>query len=64
MELSKWFEYQLQSTLDGFIWAVQQLPKERLYSSPPPALGEWSASQHILHMLEYEKKGVAKGWVK
>jgi uncharacterized damage-inducible protein DinB len=55
MELSKWFEYQLRSTLDGFIWAVQQLPKERLYALPPTSLGEWSASQHLLHMLEYEQ---------
>jgi len=28
MELSQWFDYQLRSTLDGFIWAVNQLPKE------------------------------------
>jgi len=55
MELSKWFEDQLRSTLEGFIWAVQQLPKERLYSLPPTALGDWSASQHVWHMLDYEK---------
>ena len=55
MELSKWFDYQLRSTLDGFIWAVQQLPDERLYAIPPAPLGEWSAAQHVFHMLEYEQ---------
>ena len=56
MELSKWFDYQLRSTLAGFIWAVQQLPKERWYALPPEALGEWSAAQHVFHMLIYEQK--------
>jgi hypothetical protein len=55
MNISEWFEYQLQSTLHGFVWAAQQLPKERFYVLPPIALGEWAASQHILHMLEYER---------
>ena len=55
MELSNWFEYQLRSTLDGFIWAIQQLPQERHYVLPPTSLGEWSVSQHLLHMLEYEQ---------
>lgn len=56
MELSKWFDYQLHSTLDGFIWAVHQLPKERWYALPPISLGEWSAAQHVFHMLVYEQK--------
>jgi len=55
MELSQWFDYQLRSTLDGFIWAVRQVPKERLYTLPPTQLGEWSAAQHVFHMLEYEE---------
>ena len=58
MELSQWFDYQLRSTLDGFIWAVQQVPKERLYTLPPTPLGEWSADQHVFHMLEYEERFV------
>ena len=58
MELPKWFEYQLQSTRDGLIWAVRQLPVERMYIIPPAllGLGEWSAAQHVFHMLEYEEK--------
>lgn len=55
MNSAEWFEYQLQSTLDGIIWAAGQLPKERYYVLPPSPLGEWSASQHIFHMLEYER---------
>jgi hypothetical protein len=55
VELSKWFDYQLRSTLDGFIWAVQQLPTERVYAIPPTPLGEWSAAQHVFHILEYER---------
>ena len=58
MELSKWFEYQLKSTLDGFIWAVHQVPSERLHKLPPAFLGEWSAAQHVFHMLEYEERMV------
>lgn len=58
MELPRWFDYQLRSTLDGFIWAVRQVPPERLSIIPPTqlGLGEWSAAQHVYHMLEYEEK--------
>src|SRR5215510_5863659 len=56
MELSEWFGYQLRSTLDGFIWAVHQVPEERLHVLPPTALGEWSAAQHVFHMLDYEER--------
>jgi hypothetical protein len=56
VELSSWFDYQLRSTLDGFVWAVQQLPIERWYAVPPAPLGEWSAAQHVFHMLEYEER--------
>jgi hypothetical protein len=54
MERSQWFAYQLRSTLDGFIWAVRQLPEERFYLLPPVARGEGSAAQHNFHMLEAE----------
>ena len=55
MNGSEWFAYQLQSTLDGLIWSAGQLPRERYYALPPSPLGEWAASQHIFHMLEYER---------
>jgi hypothetical protein len=56
MELSQWFDYQLRSTLDGFVWAVRQVPEDRLYTLPPAALGEWSAAQHVFHMVDYEER--------
>jgi hypothetical protein len=56
MELSQWFEYQLRSTLDGFVWAVRQVPPERLNILPPASLGEWSAAQHVAHMIDYEER--------
>lgn len=56
MEFVKWFDAQLRSTLAGFIWSIQQVPKEHWYTSPPAPLGEWSAAQHIFHMVHYEEK--------
>jgi hypothetical protein len=56
MELEKWFDYQLRSTLDGFFWAVKQIPEERRYSLPPARLGDWIAAQHVFHMVYYEGK--------
>lgn len=56
MELSEWFDYQFRSTLDGFVWAVRQLSQERWYMLPPAPLGEWTAAQHVYHMLVYEQK--------
>jgi hypothetical protein len=56
IEFSHWFDHQLRSTLDGFIWAVHQLAEERWYELPPAPLGEWSAAQHVHHMLNYEKR--------
>jgi len=56
MDLSQWFDYQLRSTFDGFIWAVHRVPKERLHMLPPTQLGEWSAAQHVSHILEYEER--------
>jgi hypothetical protein len=56
MELAQWFDTQLRSTLDGFIWAIEQIPEERRYSIPPDPLGEWRAAQHVFQMLYYEGK--------
>jgi hypothetical protein len=63
MELSQWFDYQLRSTLDGFIWAVHQLPEERWYKLPPASLGEWSAAEHVHHLLNYEKRLALPKWL-
>ena len=58
MELSQWFDSQFHSSMEGFVWAVQQLPAERLQIVPPIQLGAWSAAQHVFHMLDYEERFV------
>lgn len=59
MGLSQWFSTQLQASLDGFLWSVEQAPNERRYAPPPgPAggLGEWVIARHVFHMLYYERE--------
>ena len=53
---SMWFQQQLQASADGFVWAVTQVPTERQNSQPPKALGEWTATRHLFHMLDYERQ--------
>ena len=55
MNLSEWFHNQLQSSADGLVWGAQQVPTARRNIKPPEALGEWTASRHIFHMLFYEQ---------
>jgi hypothetical protein len=59
MDLSRWFDTQLATSADGFIWAVEQVPAERLYAPPPGpegGLGEWVTARHAFHLLYYERK--------
>ena len=58
MDLSSWFTNQLNSTAEGFIWSVEQVPSERREQAPPQRLGEWSAARHVFHMLYYEQNAV------
>lgn len=56
MNTSEWFSYQLKASMDGFVWAVEQVPAERRNSTPPKkGLGEWNVAQHIFHMFHYER---------
>jgi hypothetical protein len=55
MDLSQWFHEQLQTSADGFAWAVEQVPTERRYALPPLPLGTWSAVRHAFHMFFYER---------
>jgi hypothetical protein len=56
MNPANWFRDKLQSTAEGFIWAIEQVPDNRLYRLPEtPVLGEWSAARHAYHMLHYER---------
>jgi len=59
MGLSQWFSTQLEASADGFVWGVEQIPKERLYAPPPGpegGLGEWVAARHAFHLLYYERE--------
>ena len=55
MNLSQWFQDQLQASAEGFIWAAQQVRKTRQCLQPPEGLGEWSVTRHIFHMALYEQ---------
>jgi hypothetical protein len=55
MDLSQWFQEQLQASAEGFIWSVLQVPEARRNLQPPIGLGEWSAARHTFHLLYYEQ---------
>jgi hypothetical protein len=48
-----WFKAQLQNSLDVFVWAVAQIPQERI--NVEPTAEAWSVQQHIHHLYSYEK---------
>lgn len=58
MDLSAWFAYQLKAGMDGFIWAVHEVPAERQQIMPLKPFGEWSVARHIFHLLYYERTAV------
>ena len=55
MDYSQWFQQQLQTTLDGFIWALQQVPASNRYRHPPQGLGDWCAARQLFHITIYER---------
>jgi hypothetical protein len=55
MTLSEWFRYQLQASADGFVWAIEQLPKERWMLPPPRHPDDWPAVHHAFHVLYYDQ---------
>ena len=54
MQLSQWFYQQLQTSTQGFLWAVEQIPQEYLYLIPEP--DKWSVARIIYHMLYYDQR--------
>ena len=58
MQLSEWFTKQLQSSAEGLVWGVEQIPAARHFRQPPPNLGQWSVARHLFHMVDYEQKFV------
>jgi uncharacterized damage-inducible protein DinB len=53
MQLSQWFHQQLQTSTDGFLWAIEQIPLERHYLPPKP--DKWSVARLIYHMVCYDQ---------
>lgn len=53
MDLSQWFHQQLQTSAENFLWAVEQIPRERLYLAPRP--GRWPVARLIYHLARYEQ---------
>ncbi len=52
MQLSQWFHQQLQTSTEGFLWAVERIPQERQYLLPRP--DKWSVARIVYHMLCYD----------
>lgn len=55
MNLTQWFENQLQASADGFVWATEQVPHAQHYAQPPDGLGEWTVVRHVFHLAYYEQ---------
>jgi hypothetical protein len=56
MDASALFERQLGANTEAFVWAVGQVPAERLFAAPPRLLGEWPAARQAFHLLYYERE--------
>lgn len=54
MDLSQWFHRQLQTSMEGVLWAVEQIPQERLYVAPRP--DRWPIARVIYHLARYEQR--------
>ncbi len=55
MERTQSFISLLQTSTEAFLWAIEQMPEEQLYQSPPNRLQEWPAVRHLLHLQFYEE---------
>ena len=51
---SEWFQAQLQSSAEGFVWATEQVPEARRDARPPRGLGQWTVARHVFHLWYYE----------
>ncbi len=54
MNLSHWFHQQLQTSADGFLWAIAQIPEERIYLAP--RADKWPVARLIYHLARYEQR--------
>ena len=55
-QLSHMFAQFLQTSADGFVWGVEQVPSERRAIQPLKPFGEWPVARHVLHMGYYERQ--------
>lgn len=53
MQLSQWFHRQVQTSTEGFLWAVELIPPERHFLAPRP--DRWSVARTIYHMAYYDR---------
>lgn len=51
--LSAWFYQQIQTSTEGFLWAVELIPQERHYLPPRP--DRWPVARIVYHMLCYDR---------
>lgn len=49
------FRQQLQTSADGLIYAVEQLPTGRLFVTPYPQFGVWSAARIVFHVTFHDR---------
>lgn len=54
MQSPQWFQQQLQTSAENFLWAVEQIPQERLYLAPRP--NRWPIARIVFHMTRYEQR--------
>ncbi|HYL42435.1 MAG TPA: DinB family protein [Ktedonobacteraceae bacterium] len=54
MDLSQWFQQQLQTSAESFLWAVEQIPQKRLYLPPRP--DRWPVARLVYHLACYEQR--------
>ena len=54
MHLSQIFQQQLKTSMENFLWAVEQIPQERLYLAPRP--NRWPIARIIFHLTRYEQR--------
>ncbi len=54
MQHSQWLQQQLQTSADSFLWAVEQIPQERMYIDPRP--NRWPIARIVFHLTRYEQR--------
>lgn len=52
----QWFNEQLHTGGNSFIWSANQVPEEHRNTAPPSSefLGEWTALRQVYHLWNYE----------